>query len=398
MKGQKVFATVSVWVLLLLLAAGMSQAQGPESTGDGGTPDAIAAAITPVMSYQGRLIESGSPANGSKSMTFRLYTAASGGTKVWEEGPKTVTVSGGLFNAILGDTTPLDAGQFNQELWLEIVVGGTTLPRQKLMGAPYALSLAPGSKVTGAKAGAPLLQFANLSSGAGLQAKSAGCGLVGPALKASADASCGIAVWGENSSTDTTLGLQNNGAGSLIKGFGNDGGEDEFRLGNNGAIATKADTYLFVPGTETTVHYGDNDVVLRYWDRGIVEVYTTKTVQGSKRVQIGIVLPAVLYGQPVKVEELTVFYKTDFADTYIERTILMRQTATGDPGFWSLIDDSTQRRSTTLTSYSLVPTNANLLSAEEGFLSTSFFMHFAGPNQAIRIAGIRLRLGHHPLY
>ena len=177
MNAQRLSKIVWMVVILLVITTGLSQAQAPRPAVSTAAPDAALTAITPVMSYQGRLMESGSPASGTKSMTFRLYTAPSGGTRVWEEGPKSVTVTNGLFNVVLGDVTSLDASQFNQELWLEVVVGTTTLPRQKLMGAPYAFSLAPGARVTGSKPSASLLEFNNTGAGAGLQVRSAGSGI-----------------------------------------------------------------------------------------------------------------------------------------------------------------------------------------------------------------------------
>jgi hypothetical protein len=65
------------------------------------------------------------------------------------KGPKTIQVVNGLFSTALGDTTPLVMSDFDGELWLEITVGSGVLPRQKLMGSPYALSLAPGTGIQG---------------------------------------------------------------------------------------------------------------------------------------------------------------------------------------------------------------------------------------------------------
>jgi hypothetical protein len=97
------------------------------------------AEVPRTMAFQGKLTDTnGQPLDGSRSVTFRIYTVASGGTKLWEEG-KTLTVSGGLFSTLLGDTTPL-ALPFDQPYWVEIVVGTETLsPRQPLASSPYAM-------------------------------------------------------------------------------------------------------------------------------------------------------------------------------------------------------------------------------------------------------------------
>ena len=96
------------------------------------------------FTYQGRLLENGSSANGSYDVRSAVFPAASGGSPV--AGPLTnsaVAVSNGLFTAVLD----FGAGIFNgNSRWLEIAVrpagGGnfTTLnPRQPMTPAPYAI-------------------------------------------------------------------------------------------------------------------------------------------------------------------------------------------------------------------------------------------------------------------
>lgn len=98
--------------------------------------------VPKTMAFQGKLTDaSGLPLDGNKTVTFRLYGAVTGGTKLWEE-VKTLTVSGGLFSTLLGDKTPLSVA-FDQPYWVEIVVGAETLsPRQPLASSPYALMAA----------------------------------------------------------------------------------------------------------------------------------------------------------------------------------------------------------------------------------------------------------------
>ena len=97
------------------------------------------AAIPKTMAFQGRLTDSsGQPLDGSQTVTFRLYDAATGGTKLWEE-TQTLTVSQGLFSTLLGSATPLGL-IFDQPYWVEILVGTEVLsPRQPLAASPYAL-------------------------------------------------------------------------------------------------------------------------------------------------------------------------------------------------------------------------------------------------------------------
>jgi hypothetical protein len=108
-----------------------------------------AAAVSSMISYQGTLLDSnGNPVNGTTNMTFSLYNVSTGGSSLWSE-TKNVQVSNGMFNTQLGDVHPLNVAQFDQALWLEMVVGNETLtPRIQLLGAPYAFSLVPGAKIT----------------------------------------------------------------------------------------------------------------------------------------------------------------------------------------------------------------------------------------------------------
>ena len=197
------------------------------------------AAITPLIPYQGKLMESGTAVTGTRSMGFALYTTQSSGSPVWSEGPKSIQVVNGLFRTDLGDEQPLLVDVFDQEIWLEVLVSGTALPRQRLMGAHYALSMPAGSQVEGSKSsGSSLLTVRNTGTGQGFKVKSAGTGSSGAAIWAENQmAGNGIALWAQSQSSDTNLVIENLGSGSLIKGFGGDGGNEEFRVDNDGSIA-----------------------------------------------------------------------------------------------------------------------------------------------------------------
>lgn len=101
-------------------------------------------AVTPgVISYQGTLTDaSGKPLNGTSNMTFRLYTAPTGGTAVWTEahtGANAVPVSNGLFNVLLGSLTPIPSEVWsNVTLYLGVQVGSDAemAPREIVGGAP----------------------------------------------------------------------------------------------------------------------------------------------------------------------------------------------------------------------------------------------------------------------
>jgi hypothetical protein len=98
--------------------------------------------IPETMSYQGVLTDAGGNpvSDGNATLIFRLYDVASGGTALWQE-TQEVAVSGGIFNAILGSSTPLNL-PFDKPYWLGISIGqGKELtPRVALSASPYSLN------------------------------------------------------------------------------------------------------------------------------------------------------------------------------------------------------------------------------------------------------------------
>jgi hypothetical protein len=116
--------TISLLVVLVMLAAVTAQAQIPRT-----------------ISYQGVLCDaSGNPKpDNSYQMTFRIYEAETGGTAIWTE-QKTLTVTRGLFSTLLG---PFDAAiKFDKPCWLSIQVGseGELSPRIPLSSVGYSFS------------------------------------------------------------------------------------------------------------------------------------------------------------------------------------------------------------------------------------------------------------------
>lgn len=116
----------------------------------------VLAAPPPTINYQGYLTNAGNVAvNSGASMTFRLYTAASGGTALWTETQPSVVVSNGNFNAVLGIATPIPL-PFDVPYWLSVAVNADAemSPRQPLTSSPYAFraaSLDAAATVNGAQ-------------------------------------------------------------------------------------------------------------------------------------------------------------------------------------------------------------------------------------------------------
>jgi len=104
---------------------------------------AVHAAVPSTMSYQGVLRDAAGNVvlDASYSMEFSLYTLEIGGTLLWSEG-QTLPVVGGIVNATLGHSVPLEL-PFDETYWLGISIEGESeLPRTELTSAPYALHAA----------------------------------------------------------------------------------------------------------------------------------------------------------------------------------------------------------------------------------------------------------------
>ncbi len=105
-----------------------------------------AVGVPPLMNFQGKVVNKTAGTNitnGSYSFTFSLYTQSSGGVNIWTE-TKSVTVTNGIFQINLGDTTTLPGSvDFNNEnLYLGINFNGDgeMSPRIRLTSVPYALN------------------------------------------------------------------------------------------------------------------------------------------------------------------------------------------------------------------------------------------------------------------
>ena len=106
------------------LAASMSLAQIPQT-----------------INYQGYITNSASqPVNAAVSVTFRLYTTASGGSPVWTETQNGIGVANGVFTVVLGSASALGL-PFNVPYFLSLQVNADAemATRQPLSAVPYSL-------------------------------------------------------------------------------------------------------------------------------------------------------------------------------------------------------------------------------------------------------------------
>jgi hypothetical protein len=104
-------------------------------------------AVDSKISYQGTLLQSGQPVNGSRNMVFRLYSDAACSVQVGGDIARNgVPVNNGFFSV------ELDMGQnhfYGRALWLETEVEGSLIGCQEILPTPYALSLRPGAQIRG---------------------------------------------------------------------------------------------------------------------------------------------------------------------------------------------------------------------------------------------------------
>jgi hypothetical protein len=163
------------------------------STNNGAKGDSVDSAPSGEISYQGRLLQGGSVFNGSISLTFSLYSQASGGSAWWTE-TLTVTVAQGLFNVMLGTVTPINPVFLDYQAWLGIQPAGAASelsPRQLLGASPYAMSLVPGATMYDPSLGAYNSSFwINSDNHVALHAESANLNAI--ESKAYADGTSGV--------------------------------------------------------------------------------------------------------------------------------------------------------------------------------------------------------------
>lgn len=228
-------------ITLLLLIAGVA---GALPLRQSEAPMVITASVDSGITYQGRLTNpGGTPLNGTHTMRFILYTAAVGGSAVWDSGNLSISVTNGLFTTTLG----VDHSDFNgQELWLSIIVNGQTLsPRQEVLPVAYAMSLRPGADIVGNSIGASDAILAGYAPA------------TGTALYA--DANGGAGIFGDSEASYGVWGSSNNSWGGY---FTSDGGYG-IRVNTNGTDHYDHGAYVTSQGGYGVYAQSANNQALR---------------------------------------------------------------------------------------------------------------------------------------
>ena len=275
-------ATVSLAVALALALLGVSSFGLSAVVGAQG-PDGGISAQSPVgtaFTYQGRLNDGGSPANGTYDFLFYMYDAPSDGNFLSNYGVPDLTVTDGYF------TVQLDFGSsaFTGEArWLEIWVkedsqaSYTSLsPRVPLIAVPYAHSLRPGAEVesttgralqlsTSATSASALYANASASSGNpaavyGIASAPEGAGISGY------NSSSGYGVYGESNSGYGVYGKSNTFDGIGVYGEGNG-----LAVYSNGDTHIEGDlTWKPITGyvSLSAAAFGPSSHTDQYWNSG----------------------------------------------------------------------------------------------------------------------------------
>lgn len=137
---SRIAAKLAPLLVAMLLAVLMA---GAALSAPGALTSVFAPGATPptLVSYQGYVEVSGNAYTGTGNFQFAIVDAATGdGTILWST-TETLTVNNGLFDFMLGSTTPLPSSVFDgNPRYLRVWFDGTALePNQRIGSAPYAL-------------------------------------------------------------------------------------------------------------------------------------------------------------------------------------------------------------------------------------------------------------------
>jgi hypothetical protein len=349
MKRQRQWILVSVLALglLLALAVGLTQAQGPEPPeGEVNRASEVeeAAAVSGYIPIQGRLTDDGgNPLDGDYSMTFRLYDVLSGGTALCEDS-NTVSVDNGLFSTYMKGT-----GCSIDGAW----------------------SLRPGAVISDTRSGR-VLYVQNYGSGQGLLGYSKNHD----------------GVYGWSSASDHAgVSGENTGGGIGVYGWSNGGPA----IKAAGRIESTANSYVWISGNNLRKKNSTDTTQFECDIYGGVKV-TRGADTGTKDVMLPVTLPGQLYGQDVTLTGIDVYFESETDFDGIGVTAIRRQSGAGSGDLirW----DGTDRVCESACSYHLDLTNNNVLDDEHGVVYIAFQLFFSGSSTYVQVGGVRLTLEH----
>lgn len=273
----------------------------------------------------------------------------------------------GLANLEIGSVTPLDPALFAQPLWMEITVDGETLsPRQKMTGAPYALSLVGGAVVGSSHAG-------DGSDGT--------------------DANYGSLSVIASGSQGTALILGTSGDGDFLRACDNITSADRtcptltFQVQNDGTLFTNASTQIAVNPLKFVKTTSSAKYTLSLSANGYATFSPTST--GTSYAYLPVDLPSTLLGTPQKLQSIKVCYDLTNSASYISGTSAFY--ASTNLSRVSLAIDSTNRTSTAPTCYTITVSPTATINGPV-FLRFTLYFGGTGASHNIQIGQVILTL------
>jgi hypothetical protein len=102
---------------------------------------AAAQTVPGLLTLSARIDNSGTPLSGAHNFDFKLFTAPTGGTMVWQEADNNVSATNGLVFVELGAVTTIDPSVLTGvKLFLDITIDGTPMTsRLPIDSVPYSL-------------------------------------------------------------------------------------------------------------------------------------------------------------------------------------------------------------------------------------------------------------------
>jgi hypothetical protein len=253
MNGKRLIVTLAAMVAVLA-GVPVASAIGGGSSNSHGQPTILAlTAVGSAFTYQGRLTDSGGPANAAYDFQFLLYDTLTGGSQIGAtQTIGDLAVTNGLF------TTTMDFGATafdGNARWLEIQVrpgvstGTYTVlsPRQPITATPYALwakaagGFAVPLSAAGATATDPLLDLVQSGAGYAIRATRATTVTTTPA------------IFGQNDGSGAgVMGLSTYPLGGAIGVVGQATGATGTGGYFKGAVSVELDGPIKVSGTTPT--------------------------------------------------------------------------------------------------------------------------------------------------
>ncbi len=376
---------LAAMALVVMLNAGGALAGPPAQGIRPGTEPASPEAVSAVGNYipvQGRLTNaSGNSLTGTYTITFRLYNVFSEGTELCHD-TNSVWVNNGLFNSeIWGNCGSEEVNGQQLYLGIEVDSDGEMTPRQPIYASPYAWSLRPGAIISSSFSSDAIVHIENSGSG-------------GRGLRAYATSTTGAnwGIVGASTSPDGYGGYFYNSRGGTGLKTESDTGVALSATGS-GIIKSTADSYIFVPGAAGVLHGATTGATLKYWGQGEVEVESTSDV-GAKEIIFPVTLPASLYGQSVRVEQIAFSFKNTGDLANIGQVQVYRTRTDGT--YRTIVNNTNGGAGWTGLTYSELTfdiSSDNVLTSSDGYLTVRVTCNIPAGNE-VRFTGVRVRLGH----